>query len=259
MGWDVVRSNSSFSSPPEDSTACGTVVRNRTVMMWSRGNGECTKKMMSGSQRTTPGRNVQPTVVARLGGSPASNRRTQGAPRGTAVDPAPGNAGMGALCPGRASLFGCAMRAAMPRITSVTCLPSQLVFGRAARITTRRNEMTHQLLIAIACVVTACSSADDPLSSTENALQGSDGEIQRCVHKTTYHQERTDFDTLPQGKCVPDPNEPVCELIVRYEPCPCGDHSPRFPYHCTCESGAWVCVAQPPDARACLRECPETW
>jgi hypothetical protein len=80
---------------------------------------------------------------------------------------------------------------------------------------------------------------------------GAGGGPVQCVHTTTDSVMKKDSDTLPAGACVPDPNEPVCKLIVR-APCPCTNiQSPRSFYDCTCVEGNWSCVLTSQDTGIC--------
>lgn len=109
----------------------------------------------------------------------------------------------------------------------------------------------------------ACTETPQPVAGGDAGAAGAgatggastdapmDGQYASCVHTTTESVVRKDTDTLPVGACVPDPNEPVCKLILR-KPCPCANvQSPRDFYDCTCEAGAWSCVLTSQDTGIC--------
>ncbi len=82
------------------------------------------------------------------------------------------------------------------------------------------------------------------LSCSSEETGNADGNIANavpCIHTTIEDPMRRDTDILPTGRCVEDPNEPVCKLILR-DPCPCTNVvPPKKWYSCSCANNTWAC------------------
>jgi hypothetical protein len=129
----------------------------------------------------------------------------------------------------------------------------QLQLGLVLRVRSLRLVFTWSVIVFGACG----GKKEDPATGTdsggnkEDAPSGTDsGPPVPCVHTTTDGIFLHDTDTLPVGPCVVDPNEPVCELILR--DCPCENaQAPRTFYSCTCKEHAWTCEMTGQDSGVC--------